>query len=148
MSPREVYQSREGEFRASSERLRKLSDRLSMARLGAFAGGLISFAILLSVSVIAAVVTLSVALILFTWLVIKYEMTEKSRKRYLRLAEINRLELNCLEGDFSGFRTGEEYAERDHPYSYDLDIFGKASTFFQYICRTTSRAASDLLADT
>lgn len=146
MSPREVYQSREAEFRASSERLRKLSDRLSVARLVAFAGGLILFAILLSVSLITAVVTLSVALILFAWLVIKHETTEKSRKRYLRLAEINRLEMKCLDGDFSGFKTGEEYAERDHPYSYDLDIFGKAS-LFQYICRTTSRPSSDLLAE-
>jgi len=146
MSPLEVYQSRESEFSASAERLRKLSDRLSVARLVAFVGGLILFAFLLSVSLITAIVTLSVALILFAWLVIKYETTEKSRKRYLRLAEINRLELKCLEGDFSGFKTGEEYAERDHPYSYDLDIFGKAS-LFQNICRTTSRPASDLLAD-
>ena len=146
MSPREVYQSREAEFSALTERLRKLSDRLSMARLGAFGGGVILFAILLSASLVTAVVTLSVALILFAWLVIKYESTEKRRKRYLHLAEINRLEIKCLEGDFSGFKTGEEYAGRDHPYSYDLDIFGKAS-LFQYICRTTSRPASDLLAE-
>jgi len=146
MSPREVYQSREAEFSASADRLRKLAERLSMARLAAFTGGLVLFAVLLSFSVIAAVVTLAAALILFAWLVIKYETTEKSRKRYLRLAEINRLELKCLEGDFSGFKTGEEYAERDHPYSYDLDIFGKAS-LFQYICRTTSRPASDRLAE-
>lgn len=145
MSPREVYQSREAEFSASAERLRKLAERLSMARLAAFAGGLVLFAVLLSLSVIAAVVTLTAALVMFAWLVTKHETTEKSRKRYLRLAEINRLELKCLEGDFSGFKTGEEYAERDHPYSYDLDIFGKAS-LFQYICRTTSRPASDRLA--
>lgn len=146
MSPREVYLSRETEFSGSAERLKKLSDRLSMARLAAFAGGLVLFAVLLSFSVIAAVVTLAVALVLFAWLVIKYETTEKSRKRYLHLAEINRLELKCLEGDFSGFKSGEEYAERDHPYSYDLDIFGKAS-LFQYMCRTTSKPASDRLAE-
>jgi len=146
MSPREAYQSREAEFTASAERMRKLAERLSMARLAAFAGGLVLFAALLSISVIAAVVTMSVALILFTWLVIKQETTEKSRKRNLRLAEINRLELRCLDGDFSGFNPGEEYAERDHPYSYDLDIFGKAS-LFQFICRTTSRPASDRLAE-
>jgi hypothetical protein len=146
MSPLEVYLSRETEFSLSAERLRKLADRLSMARLAAFAGGLVLFGVLLSFSVFAAIVTLSVALVLFAWLVIKYETTEKSRKRYLHLAEINRLELLCLEGDFSGFKTGEEYFERDHPYSYDLDIFGKAS-LFQYICRTNSRPASDRLAE-
>lgn len=146
MSPREVYNTRVAEFSASAERLQKLSSRLSVARLAAFAGGLILFAVLLSFSLIAAVTTLSVALILFAWLVVKYESTEKGRKRYLHLVEINRLELLCLEGDFSSFKTGEEYAERDHPYSYDLDIFGKAS-LFQYICRTTSKPASDLLAE-
>jgi len=146
MSPREVYQSREAEFSDSAGRLQKLSDRLSMARLGVFVGGLILFAILLSVSVITAVATLSVALILFAWMVIRYETTEEKRKRFLHLAEINKLEMKCLDGDFSGYKSGEEYIERDHPYSYDLDIFGKAS-LFQYICRTTSRPASDLLAE-
>jgi len=145
MSPHEVYLSRLAEFSNSANRLHKLSDRLSMARLAAFAGGLVLFAILLSFSVIAAVATLTAALILFAWLVIKYETTEKSRKRYMHLTEINRLELKSMEGDFSGFRAGDEYTERDHPYSYDLDIFGKAS-LFQYICRTTSRPASDRLA--
>ncbi len=146
MSPHEVYQSREAEFSASADALRKLSDRLSVARLVAFAGGLVLFAVLLSFSFIAAVSALTVALITLAWLVIKYETTEKSRKRYLRLAEINRMELRCLEGEFSGYKTGEEYSERDHPYSYDLDIFGKAS-LFQYICRTTSGPASDRLAE-
>jgi hypothetical protein len=87
-----------------------------------------------------------VALILFAWMVIRYETTEEKRKRFLHLAEINKLEMKCLDGDFSGYKSGEEYIERDHPYSYDLDIFGKAS-LFQYICRTTSRPASDLLAE-
>lgn len=146
MSPREVYTTREAEFRSSSERLRKLSDRLSLARLVAFIGGLILFAVLLSVSVVAAITALTIALILFAWLVIRSDTTEKSRKRFLHLAEINRLELKCIDGDFSGYKPGEEYFERDHPYSYDLDIFGKAS-LFQYICRTTSKPASDLLAE-
>jgi ABC-type multidrug transport system fused ATPase/permease subunit len=146
MSPREVYQSRVAEFSTSAGRLRKLSDGLSMARLAAFAGGLVLFAVLLSFSVIAAAATLAAVLILFAWLVIKYETTEKSRKRYLQLAEINRQELKCIDGDFYSFKTGEEYIERDHPYSYDLDIFGKAS-LFQYICRTSSRPASDRLAE-
>jgi hypothetical protein len=145
MSPREEYQSRETEFSQSASRLQKLSDRLSVARLVSFAGGLVLFAFLLSVSVVAAVATLVLALILFAWLVIRYEATEKRRKRFLHLAEINRLELMCLDGDFSGFKSGEEYIGRDHPYTYDLDIFGKSS-LFQYICRTTSKPASDILA--
>ena len=66
MSPREVYLSRETEFSSSAEQLQKLSGRLSMARLAAFAGGMVLFAVLLSFSVIAAVAMLAAALILFT----------------------------------------------------------------------------------
>lgn len=146
MLPAEEYKSRETEFSATAERLQKLSNRLSVARLAAFAGGLVLFGVLLSLSVIAAVSTLTAALILFTWLVIKYESTENSRKRFLHLAEINSLELKCLDGDFSSYKPGTEYTERDHPYSYDLDIFGKAS-LFQNICRTTSKPGADLLAE-
>lgn len=146
MSPREVYTSREAGFRASAERLQKLADRLSIARLTAFIGGLILFAVLLSISVVAAVTGLTLALFLFAWLVIRYETAEKSRKRFMHLTEINKLESKCIGGDFSAYKTGEEYIGRDHPYSYDLDIYGKAS-LFQYICRTTSKPAADLLAE-
>ncbi|HSO77355.1 MAG TPA: hypothetical protein VLQ76_02205, partial [Bacteroidales bacterium] len=79
MSPREVYTSREAEFRASSEQLQKLADRLSLARLLSFAGGLVLFVLLSSLSVIAAVTTLTVSLILFVWLVIWHSSTEKKR---------------------------------------------------------------------
>ena len=143
MTPGEVYQSREEEFSASAERLQKLSNRLSVARLIAFVGGLLLFAVLVSVSVAVAVAMLASSLIVFTWLVIRYETMEKSRKRYMHLAEINRLELKCLDGDFSSYWPGNEYTERDHPYSFDLDIFGKAS-LFQYVCRTTSKPGADL----
>jgi len=146
MPPRDVYSSREAEFSTSAERLKKLSDHLSIARLAVFVGALILFALLLSVSITASLTALLVALILFAWLVIRYETTEKNRKRFLHLAEINSLEKKCIDGDFSAYKAGEEQIERDHPYSYDLDIFGKAS-LFQYICRTTSRPASDLLAE-
>ncbi|HWR75249.1 MAG TPA: hypothetical protein VN276_06405 [Bacteroidales bacterium] len=145
MSPQEVYNSRAAEFGANTERLQKLSNRLSMGRLIAFAGGLILFVALSAVSVIAAIAVMLVSMILFAWMVIRHMMTEKQRNHFRHLEEINRLEIRCLEGDISGFKSGEEYAERDHPYTYDLDIFGRTS-LFQLISRTTSKPASGLLA--
>lgn len=146
MSPSEVYTSRIAEFSTSAEKLQKLADRLSLARLVSFAGGLVLFVLLSSLSVIAAVTALSLSLILFLWLVIRYSSTENKRVYFKHLSEINRRELKCLEGDFSEFQDGSEYSERDHPYSHDLDIFGKSS-LFQYVCRTTSKPAADLLAE-
>jgi len=145
MSPQEVYNSRAEEFGVKAERLQKLSNRLSMGRLIAFAGGLILFTVLSTVSVIAAIAVLLVSLILFAWMVIRYGITERQRNHFRHLEEINKLEIRCLEGDFSDYKSGEEYAERDHPYTYDLDIFGRTS-LFQLICRTTSKPASDILA--
>ena len=146
MTVEETYKSRAETFGMKAEQLQKLSNRLALARLISFAGGLIVFVALSSVSVIAAFTALVISLILFAWLVIRHEMTERQKNRFRHLEEINRLELKCLDGEFSGYKSGEEYAERDHPYSYDLDIFGRAS-LFQYICRTTSKPASDLLAE-
>ncbi len=145
MSPQEVYKSRAEEFGAKAMRLQKLSNRLSMGRLIAFAGGLILFVVLSTVSVVAAIAVLLVSLILFAWMVIRYGITEKQRNHFRHLEEINKLEIRCLNGDFSGYKSGEEYTERDHPYTYDLDIFGHAS-LFQLICRTTSNPASHVLA--
>jgi hypothetical protein len=146
MSPREVYISREAEFRAAAERLQKLADRLSLARLLSFVGGLLLFVLLSTLSVAAAVTALTVSLLLFGWFVISYGSTEKKKTYFKHLADINSRELKCLDGAFSGFHEGSEYSERDHPYSHDLDIFGKSS-LFQYICRTTSKPAADLLAE-
>jgi ABC-type multidrug transport system fused ATPase/permease subunit len=146
MLPQEFYKARVTEYTEKAQKMQRLSNRLSLARLTVFACGLILFVALSTVYVTAAVVTLTLSLILFTWLVIRYEKTEKLKNRFLTLVEINRHELRCLDGDYSVYKSGEEYSERDHPYSYDLDIFGRAS-LFQYICRTTSRPASDLLAE-
>jgi len=145
MSPQEVYNSRAEEFGAKAVRLQKLSNRLSMGRLVAFAGGLILFVALSTVSIVAAIAFLLISLVLFAWMVIRYGITERQRNHFRHLEEINKLEIRCLDGDFSGYKSGEEYAERDHPYTYDLDIFGRTS-LFQLICRTTSKPASDLLA--
>ena len=146
MEVEETYKSRVKTFREKAEKLQKTANRLSLARLAVFAGGLILFVSLSSVSVYTAVTVLIVSLVVFGWLVIRHHNTEKKRTFFKHLEDINDLELKCLEGDFSGYRSGAEYHDRDHPYSHDLDIFGKSS-LFQYMCRTTSKPASDLLAD-
>lgn len=45
------------------------------------------------------------------------------------------IELQALSGDYSSFEDGKEYVNPEHPYSFDLDIFGRRS-LFQSINRT------------
>ena len=58
------------------------------------------------------------------------------RKEWLETqARIIQEELQALSGDYSSFEDGKEYVNPEHPYSFDLDIFGRRS-LFQSINRT------------
>lgn len=54
-------------------------------------------------------------------------------------------ELGALQGDFTPFDDGARYANPEHEFTYDLDIFGRDS-LFQRINRTRTEGGSDLLA--
>lgn len=51
-----------------------------------------------------------------------------------------------MDGDFSPFEQGNQYQNPQHPYSLDLDVFGRDS-LFNRICRTITTAGSDVLAE-
>jgi DNA mismatch repair ATPase MutS len=145
MQMKELYQNRLNQFKLKTARLQKKEEILSLARLVSFAGGIVLFIFLLSVQHTAAFAALVICLIAFGLLVRQYAKTEKMKHYYQHLSTINELEFKCIHGDFSGFADGHSYIDKNHPNSYDLDLFGQSS-LFQYINRTTSRPAADMLA--
>lgn len=54
-------------------------------------------------------------------------------------------ELQALQGQYSRFADGATFADSSHPYSFDLDIFGKGSVY-QMLCRTVTHGGASLLA--
>ncbi len=62
------------------------------------------------------------------------------------LLKVYQDELKAMEGDFTPFETGEQYQNPQHPYSFDLDVFGRDS-LFNRICRTITSGGSDVLAE-
>ncbi len=84
-------------------------------------------------------------LVLFLFLVHLSVNAKYVRDKFKLLIEANELELAVLNGNWSSFNDGNEYRNANHPFSFDLDIFGKKS-FFQLINRTVSKKGSDLLA--
>ena len=52
----------------------------------------------------------------------------------------------ALSGDFSAFDDGERFIDPHHPFTYDLDIFGKES-LYQRINRTVTTLGADRLAE-
>ena len=61
------------------------------------------------------------------------------------LLKVYQDEIKAWEGDFSPFETGDSYQNPQHPYSFDLDVFGKSS-LFNRICRTITSGGSEALA--
>jgi hypothetical protein len=59
---------------------------------------------------------------------------------------INQEELRSLEGITDSFQKGVEFIDHQHPYTYDLDIFG-TSSLYEFLCRTVSIEGKNTLAE-
>ena len=76
-------------------------------------------------------------------------LDDKNKERIEHLSALMRVyqnELTAMDGDFSPFEQGNQYQNPQHPYSLDLDVFGRDSLFHR-ICRTITTAGSDVLAE-
>ncbi len=142
----QFYEHRTGELKSIIALLQKRENIVSYGRLLAFILVVAGFGLLFKYSWIAAVVVSVIFLVLFGWLV-KYQnrlIWQKELNKHL--FRINEMEQDCLLGKFHEFPDGNEYINRNHRYSYDLDIFGRNS-LFQMINRTTTKPAADMLAE-
>lgn len=82
---------------------------------------------------------------IFLWLVSRHTDLQYKRDKIKELVNINELELQVLERNFHDLPTGNEYDDPLHPYSQDIDLFGRGS-FFQYANRTALKEGSNRLA--
>lgn len=62
-----------------------------------------------------------------------------------RLIAAYQREISYFHGDYSGFDEGKEFVNPSHPFSFDLDLFGKDS-LFQRVCRAVTVDGRNLLA--
>ena len=93
-------------------------------------------------------ISLSIAIsgiIAFIVLVSIYSNIKYQESKLAALIEINENELKTLNRNFEFRDTGSEFADNNHDFSSDIDLFGKGS-FFQYLNRTNTNAGKELLA--
>ncbi len=91
---------------------------------------------------------LTAALLLFAYIVIR-QADGRNGRRIENLTDLKRVyekDLSYYAGDYSCFADGSEYADPKHPFTYDMDIFGRQS-LFQRINRTVSSGGADRLAE-
>ncbi|MFM7852999.1 MAG: hypothetical protein ACKO96_14065, partial [Flammeovirgaceae bacterium] len=83
--------------------------------------------------------------IAFVYLVQQQLKRKKERSILSSLVELNKREVQATQSDYSAFGAGEQFIDPTHPYTYDLDIFGKGSVF-QYINRCATQLGENTLA--
>ena len=90
-------------------------------------------------------IILAGVLLLFAYFVRKHGQLNSEKRLLQNLTRINDLEVKAQQGDHSSFDDGAEFVDGHHPYTLDLDIFGKGS-LFQRFNRTCSEPGKERLA--
>lgn len=83
--------------------------------------------------------------ILFVFLIRSFTQAQYARNQWQLLVEINQTELDTNLSNFTKFKEGNVHQDDQHPYSQDVDLFGKKS-FFQYLNRTSLTDGEQCLA--
>ena len=145
MSPAEYYQKTIDENSSELKRLKRLSLILSMLRLGVFLAAIIIIYYGSGNSSVIAV-TAVVGMVLFLFLIARYTDVKNKRNYFIKLVQLNKLELDVLKGDFSKLDRGDEFVFEAHHFNQDIDLFGVGS-IFQLINRTGTTAGKKQLAE-
>lgn len=134
MNPENHYTERLSLTKGQLQQVKKQIFRISMLRLTLFIAGVAGIYFFFSQTPLLIVCICLTFLPLF--ILVKIHNRFFIRKEWLETqARIIQEELQALSGDYSSFEDGKEYVNPEHPYSFDLDIFGRRS-LFQSINRT------------
>ncbi len=142
---RGIYNERIRNIRQAIRKLSRLIGTISLLRLGSAAAAI--YFLVLGIRTENTLFYWAALLtgICFFWLVGLHNRRNSRRKVLRELESLNETELDCLEHRFSDLPNGAMYADRSHPWSHDLDIFGEGS-LFQYMNRTSTLKGGELLA--
>lgn len=145
ITPNDWYTSRIAETAKELTNIKKRILHISLLRIVFFLAGITAVIALFHAGTGVLIGAVCCTFLPFLAL-IKLHNRFFARKEWLETQEqINRNELKGLEGDFSGFDEGKEFANPEHPYSFDLDLFGRNS-LFQAINRTCTHIGKQTLA--
>lgn len=144
MNPENHYTERLSLTKGQLQQVKKQIFCISMLRLTLFIAGVAGIYFFFSQTPLLIVCICLTFLPLF--ILVKIHNHFFIRKEWLETqARIIQEELQALSGDYSSFEDGKEYVNPEHPYSFDLDIFGRRS-LFQSINRTCTFFGKDRLA--
>ncbi len=144
--PRAEYERRRDLARAEVARRGALASRLSNLRLLVFGAlGVVAWLVFGSRSLASG--WLAPGALTFGALVVLHDRVLRVRERAQRVLDFYEGGLARLEDRWPGSgESGAAFADPQHPYAADLDLFGEGS-LFELLCTARSHAGQRLLAD-
>ena len=147
MNVKESYQQYVDKYASEVTALRRKNNGFVTGELFSF-GAILAFVVCyFALDGDTRLYLLGAVLALAAYFVIRH-LDDKNKEKVAHLSallEVYQNELKAMEGDFTPFEIGESYQNPQHPYSFDLDVFGKDS-LYNRICRTITSGGSDVLA--
>jgi DNA mismatch repair ATPase MutS len=123
----------------------KVLSALAFLRLFVFLGGIALAVLAFSFSLPAGIITIGLTVIIFLFLLNRYEIHSEKRDFFSNMETINRNEIKALSGDLSPFNSGSTWINPDHDFSNDIDLFGNNS-LFHFLNRTVTGHGREILA--
>jgi len=144
---REYYHEKQLECEAEIKRFERQINIYSFLRLFVLIAGIFLFYQSISYNLIWLSFILVLFLILgFAWLVAKQVRFQKQVDYFRNLSMVHSNEINSLDRKQNIYSEGSAFSDDLHPYSSDLDIFGKGS-LFGMINRSATSGGNTKLAD-
>ncbi|MCU0355233.1 MAG: hypothetical protein MUD08_16075, partial [Cytophagales bacterium] len=126
----DIYQRRTADFEAQATQLHSLFNRVAWLRVGVFLTGIaLTWVTYQAVNPWLAV-GIGLAFTVLFFATLQWHNRIAYQRNHARfLAQINREEVQRLQGKYQPAYTGQPFADPHHPYTGDLDIFGPHSLF-------------------
>ncbi len=140
----EYYLSKKEDASSKTAELSRRIEQFSILRLIAFLGTFVFYWIFRH-SLVPAILLPAASFAFFLFLVRKHIQTSRDKKRNQVLSILCEREIKAAHHEFGDFQDGNEFSNPNHPYTFDLDIFGKGS-LFQMLNRTTTSGGKEVLA--
>lgn len=145
MSPKEIYTDCIKTLTDEIYQLNRYNRLVVVLELTAIA---LAIGCIVAYTIWSGIVALVVAaLFIAAYVAIRWKDSSNSRlsEQKESIRSVYQKEVAYLNGDFSGFPSGEQYVNPHHEFTLDLDIFGPQS-LFNRINRTITTGGSDFLA--
>ncbi|MDX8341419.1 hypothetical protein SLH46_19630 [Draconibacterium sp. IB214405] len=142
--PARLYSEKLSFYTDELQRISAKVKRFAWYRFGSFVGIFLPL-IILGWELAALYCTLPLV-VLFFYLIKRNLRLEKIKQTLTIKKKLLEDELKALEHSFLHFENGEQFLDVEHPFAYDLDLFGEGS-LFQYLNRTSTVEGRQRLAD-